>query len=93
MFGGPKKDFEKLCREFAIRAQRMACGLETGAQLTKSGEVRDYIKFVASSIAATAQAVDACSVPAFDEWRGKMHKLPPITMMASIDDPFGDGSF
>ena len=92
MYDGPKRDFERLCREFAAKAQAMAGGLETTAHVAKSGETRDYIQFVSTSIAATAQAVEACSVPTFEEWHERMHKLPPIVMMAGIDDPFGDGS-
>lgn len=92
MYDGPKRDFEKLCREFAARAREMAQGIEDGARHTQNGDLQDYLKFVASGISATAHAVEQCPTPTFEEWRERMRKLPAITLMTSADDPFGDGS-
>jgi len=86
MYDGPKRDFEKLCREFAARAREMAKGVEDGAARTQNGELSDYLKFVASGITLTVHAVEECSTPTFEEWRERMRFPTRFNLGGNIEE-------
>ncbi len=83
-----KNDYEKLTCEFVARSRKIVQEAENASQQVSDGKVADYFKFVASGIAATAEAVEKSEVPTFEEYQRRMYELP--TVIVKLDGKFED---